>query len=110
MIDLGQIVSTYDNSITFNGISVQDSTVGVLKISNVNMNRNINQEITINDLVVDGIDYMFSNNLIHVSQIESSQTYQVVFNRLKMKNLHFESRSNLMFLQHQVSESVEVND
>ena len=51
LLNLETISSTANSNLTFNGVSVEDSTVALLKISNSGQSKTINQYVTVNNLV-----------------------------------------------------------
>ena len=110
MIDLEEISSQVDGNITFNQIGVVNTLADVLKISNVLQSKDIIQNFTLNDITIQDIAYTSEAELIKISNIKSNKRFKIILNRLMMKNLNFESQSNIMLLQHQTKEELEIND
>ena len=110
LIDLSEISSQVDGSITFNQIDVVNTSIDVLKISNVLQSKDITQNLTFNDITIQDWNYDFDADLIVTDNIKTNNRFKVIFNRILMKNLKFESQSSIMTLRHQTEDALEVND
>ena len=110
LIDLEEISSQVDGSITFDQISVSQTPMDILKISNIMQSREIIQNLTFNNISIQDMAYTSDAELMKINNIKSNKRFKIILNRLIMKNLKFESRSNIMLLQHQTQEPLEIND
>jgi len=110
LIDLSEISSQVDGSITFNQIDVVNTPIDVLKISNVLQSKDIIQNLTFNDITIQDWSYDFSSDLITTENIKTNNSFKIIFNRIIMKNLNFRSQSNIFLLKHQTEEALEIND
>jgi len=109
LINLEEISSTLSNSIAFNTVTVEESTISVLKVSNKDQSKDIVQNVTINDLTVTNNNYSFATSVISTEDITSNEAFNIIFNNVIMTNLYFVSSSQLFSLSHQISEQLEIN-
>jgi len=89
LIDLSEISSKVDGSIFFNKISVKNTGINVIKISNVLQPKDINQSISFGDITVQDSNYNANAELISTENIKSNNSFRMIFNHLIMQNLNF---------------------
>ncbi|CAI2367699.1 unnamed protein product [Moneuplotes crassus] len=110
LVNMREIASPVDSNITFNSISVVNSQLNVIWISNVDQSKTINQYITINDLVITDITFSFTPLLLAMENIISDATFSLKFYRLMIENISNQDTSSLMVFGHQIEQFVEIHD
>ena len=110
LINLEELSFQVDGNITFNNLSVRNTTLAVLKISNHLQSKEIVQNITFNDLEIKDSGYLFSTKVIKTENIRSNNSFKIIFNRMIIENLYFKTPSSIMALNHQCEQALEIND
>ena len=110
LLNLGDISSQVDGNITFNHLSVRNTTISVLKISNTLESRDIVQNLTFNDIEIRDTKYQYSTHIIMTENIKSNNSFKMIFNRMVIENLYFERASQVLQMNHQWKQALEIND
>jgi hypothetical protein len=110
MINLDHISSRVDSSILFSNVTVINSTIPLLKLSNPEQSKSIDQQITFDGIIYKNWAFTFSTNLIHTENVKSDGILSVVFNKMIFSNISFSRLGNLLYLQHQANEEVQINN
>jgi hypothetical protein len=110
LINLNDISSTVNSTISFSKITVTNSTIPLLKIANSNQSKTISQQISFGGISYRNCTFAFAKNLIHLESIKSDGAFVVNFSDLVFEGIIFQQFGNLLYLQHQANEEVQISN
>ena len=106
MIDLTSISSLVDRNITLSVITIEYSSMSLLKLSNTAQTLAIDQYISISDVSYMHCLYEYSDDLIYYSNIVSDSTLIMNLDQFEFHNITFIRSGNLINFQHQTNNAV----
>jgi len=109
LINFEDLASQVSNNITINGLSVENSTIAVMRLTNQEQSKDIDQNIVFNDVSIINNHYNFQTSVIAIEDVESNQLFNIKFNRFTIRNLTFDEVSIILSLGHQSNEKLEIN-
>ena len=110
MIDLTSIPSLIDRNITVSGISVEYSSMSLMKLNNVAQTSTIDQHILITNVSYVHCVLEFKDDLINFGNIVSNDTYMMTIDQLEFHNITFIRGGHLISFQHQTDDALIVNN
>lgn len=110
LIDLTAIASTSNSNITFDGVTVENSSVSLLRLSNTLQSKDISQYFKFKNVVYKDSSFQYSDSLISTLNLKSNSVFSLTFSDLKFQNITFARNGNLLLLSHQVAEQLEINN
>ena len=110
LVNLNEITSTVDRTITISNITVEDCSVSVLTISNSQQYDSVNQELSITGISINNGVYPYKDDLMVFSNIQSAAIFQMNLRKLVIHNVTFNRGGNLILFSHQPSQALVFED
>ena len=109
-VELGSISLINQSNYEITDTNVEKSTVGVLELSNIESSEALSASFTISNLTYIDSYFEFSQDLVSLTSIETSNNFSIAFNNLYMQNITFTRTGNLLVLSHQTSSMLKITN
>ena len=109
-IELGSLVLVDQSSYTITDTYFEQSTVGLIELSNIESSDALSASFTLNNLTYVDSYFEFSQDLVSFTGIETSNNFSITLNDFNIQNITFVRTGNLMVLGHQTSTTLEVTN
>ena len=110
MIDLTSMPSLMNRNISLSGITVEYSSMSLIKLNNVAQTSAIDQYVFMTNVSYIHCIYEFKDDLISFGNIVSNHTYMVMLDQFEFHNITFVRSGHLMNFQHQTNDALVMNN
>ena len=102
--------SPQNTNVTFNGVTAIGCKTRVISIHNYLQAEEIDQYVTVNDLMIRDLEYVNPTHVIFIDETFSTGVFKVVYNRLVIENVLYERVVNIATFYHKTDQFLEFND
>jgi len=110
ILNIGAMNLNTTGTFVIDNISVSNSTVEMLRCSNLKNPNVANKSIRISDLSYKDSYFEYAQNLVRISDIETNSNLNIIFDQVKMSNLTFVRGGYLILFQQQTAEFLQLTN
>ena len=110
LVELSSIVLIDQKNYTFTNTYIEQSTVGLIELSNIESTESLSADFIISNFTYIDSYFEFSKDLINFGSIETQNDFAIKLSGITMQNITFVRTGNLLVLGHQTSTTLTIND